>query len=72
MDASTPREAAKVGPRESRDLFSSEEQCRRFTPVCCANSLLFTQSAGGPVASRTPYAQHLDERRQSRGLPRQC
>ena len=72
MEASALREAAGVWPQESRDLFSSKEQCRLFTPVCCANILLFMPSAGGTVASRTPYVQLLAQHRQSRGLPRWC
>ena len=72
MDASALREAARVWPQESRHPFSSKEQCHLFTPMCCANILLFMPSASGTVASRTPYVQLLAEHRQSRGLPRRC
>ena len=72
MDASALREAARVWPQESRDPFSSKEQCHFSTRVCCANILLFMPSAGGTVASRTPYVQLLAKHRQSRGFVCQC
>ena len=46
--------------------------CHFSTRVCCANILLFMPSAGGTVASRTPYVQLLAKHRQSRGFVCQC